>query len=120
MTSLKQIQTQKQASEEIIQKAEKKIKNMKKLESILIGTGVLGIGSVIAALGFDNETLSSYLAGSGLLVGGASAIAGSSISEYRKALQDYLKIYKENYESKIKLENEHKAGLEDNQRLIIK
>lgn len=83
-----------QKPQQTIEKAEKKVKKMKRLEKILIGGSALGIGSIIAGTSVDNEILSGYLTLSGLLVGYVSGIAGYHTSVSRQVLEAFLKCYK--------------------------
>ena len=99
---------------------EKKVKNIERLEKVLIGTGLLGVGSIMAGTIVDNEILGAYLAWSGILVGSVSGIAGYHISSNLQFLEESLEDYKKNKEYQIEVENKYKEGLEDNQRWTIK
>lgn len=94
-----------QTPQQIIQKTEKKIKNMKKLENVLISGAALGVVTAITGLKLDNQISGAIVSLTGLGVGASSVIiAGYSILEYRQSLEEYLKNYKKNNPPLIKLE----------------
>ena len=93
-----------QTPEQKIQETEKKIKNMKRLENVLLGGAVLGAVTAITGLKFDNEILGATVSLSGLGVGASSAMAGFYTILDRQVLQEYLKNYKKNNPPLIKLE----------------
>ncbi|GEM_PF-4304341 len=80
--------------QQIIQKTEKKVKKMKRLENILIGGAVFGLGSIIAGTSVDNETLGATLSLAGLGVGAASVISAYATILNRQVLEAFLKCYK--------------------------
>ncbi len=93
-----------QTPQQIIQKTEKKIKNMKKLENVLISGAALGVVTAITGLKLDNKELVQILYFGGFGVGAASTIAGYNFTMGRKYLEKCLKNYKKNNPPLIKLE----------------
>jgi hypothetical protein len=93
-----------QTPQQIIQKTEKKIKNMKKLENVLISGAALGVVTAITGLKLDNQISGAIVSLTGLGVGASSAMAGFYTILDRQVLQEYLKNYKKNNPPLIKLE----------------